>query len=346
MISKQNIKQPSGRYINMIPKQKIKLPSFVGPLLAVLLLSLVLSIVTEQFLTINNLMNVLRQTSINALISIGMLMPLLTGGIDLSVGAVCALTGCVMGVLLKAGITNDAVLILAGLLTGLCCGTINALLYTKLQLPHPFVSTMGTKMMFRGLALLITGAAPISGFSPTILFLGFNNIAKVFPVSFLLVIIVYAIMGVFLNKTAFGRKIYYVGGNREAARLSGIDVNKTLNFCYILSGAMAGIAGIVLLGRISCAFPIAGETFDTDAIASCVVGGASFLGGKGTVSGTLAGALLISIIRNGLDLLGAQTDVQFIVVGAVIIAAVLLDVVRAKADEKARMLEQAKALED
>ncbi|HWQ80011.1 MAG TPA: ABC transporter permease, partial [Anaerovoracaceae bacterium] len=294
----------------------------------------------------DNWMNILRQTSINALIALGMLMVLLTGGIDLSVGPVCALTGCVMGVMLKAGVNNVFLLIVAGLAVGVVAGTINGLLFTQLELPHPFVSTMGTRMMFRGLALLITGAAPISGFPDAILFLGYANIAEYFPVGFLLVIIIFIIAGVFLNRTALGRKIYSVGGNKEAARLSGINVKATLNFTYIMSGLMASIAGIILLGRISCAFPLAGETFDMDAIAACVIGGASFLGGKGTVTGTLIGALLIAIIRNGLDLMGAMSDTQFVVIGAVIIGAVFLDVVRTKAEERTRRMAQARALSE
>lgn len=326
---------------NILNKKGKKMPAFVGPLMAVLILSLVLTIVSRQFLSIDNWMNILRQTAINALVSCGMLMVLLTGGIDLSVGPIVALSSCVMGIMIKAGISNPILLMGAAILTGIVCGTINGLLFTKLQLPHPFVSTMGSRQVFRGLALLITGAAPIAGFPIAVTFLGFANVGK-FPVSFLAVIIVFAIMGVFLNKTALGRKIYSVGGNKEAARLSGINVPKTLNFAYMMSGLMAALAGIVMVGRVGTAFPLAGETYDMDAIAACVIGGASFAGGKGTVSGTLIGALLIAIIRNGLNLLGAQSDAQFIVIGAVIIVAVFIDVLRGKGEAKSRRLSQAK----
>ncbi|MGI5849868.1 MAG: ABC transporter permease [Christensenellales bacterium] len=323
-----------------------KMPAFVGPLMAVVVLAIILTLTTERFLSITNIMNILRQTSLNALIALGMLMVMLTGGIDLSVGSTAVLSGCVMGVMLKAGVASDIVLILAGLATGVLCGGLNAILFTQLELPHPFVSTMGTRMMFRGLALFITGAAPIAGFSSGILFLGYSNILSVIPACFLLVIIFYLIISLFLNKIALGRKIYSVGGNREAARLSGINVKRTLNFSYIMSGLMASVAGIVLLGRISSASPIASETADMDAIASCVVGGTSFLGGKGSVAGTLAGAMLIGVINNGLDLLGAQTDAKFLVVGLVIIGAVFLDVVRNKAEERSRRLAQAKAISE
>ncbi len=328
-----------------IKKSNKKMPAFFGPLIAVFLLSIVLSILSERFLSLDNWMNILRQTSLNALISVGMLMVLLTGGIDLSVGSVAALTGCVMGVLMQAGVNNPAILITAGLATGLLTGLFNGFLFTQLELPHPFVSTMGSRMIYRGAALLITGAAPISGFSTAITFLGYRNVGGIFPISFVLVIVIFVIINVFLNRTALGRRIYSIGGNKEAARLSGVNVKRTLNFAYMMSGLMASIAGIVLIGRISSAFPIAGETYDMDAIAACVIGGASFFGGKGTVIGTLIGALLIAIIRNGLDLLGAQSDAQFVVIGSVIILAVLIDVVRTKTEEKSRRLAQARAMD-
>lgn len=320
-----------------------KMPSFVGPLLAVIALSIILTAVSRQFLSIDNWMNILRQTAINALVSCGMLMVLLTGGIDISVGASVALSSCTMGVLMQKGVTSSWVLILSALVVGVLCGGFNGLLFTKLKLPHPFVSTLGARQIFRGLALFITGAAPIAGFPKGVTFLGYQNLSAInFPLCFLAVLLIFAIMSVFLNRTALGRKIYSVGGNREAARLSGIDVSGTLNFVYIMSGVMCALAGIVLVGRVGTALPLAGETYDTDAIAACVIGGASFAGGKGTISGTLFGALLIAVIRNGLNLLGAQTDIQYIVIGTVIITAVFIDIVRGNAEARSRRLAMAK----
>jgi len=328
--------------MNLLKSSSKKAPSFLGPLIAVILLSIVLAVVSESFLTLPNWMNIFRQTAINALVSCGMLMVLLTGGVDLSVGSMVALTSCTMGVLMaKFGILNPVLLIGSALVVGVLCGGFNAMLFTQLRLPHPFVSTMGSKMIFRGLALFITGAAPIAGFPESVTFLGYRNIGK-FPLCFIAVIIVFAIMHIFLNFTALGRKIYSVGGNKEAARLSGISVPGTLNFVYIMSGVMCALAGIVMVGRVGTSAPLAGETFDTDAIASCVIGGASFSGGKGTITGTLIGALLIAIIRNGLNLLGAQTDVQFMVIGSVIIIAVLIDVVRTSSQIKSKRLSKAK----
>lgn len=311
----------------MNKKRKKKLPAFAGPLIAVIILSVVLAFMQNTFLTVDNWMNILRQAAINSMVSCGMLMVLLTGGIDLSVGPVVALSSCVMGVLLQKGISNSILLIAAALFVGFICGGINGLLFTKLKLPHPFVSTMGARQIYRGMALLITAAAPIGGFPGAVTLVGSKNIGR-FPVCFLVVIVIFAVMGVFLSRTPLGRKIYSVGGNKEAARLSGINVPGTLNFVYIMSGVLCALAGIIMVGRVGVASPLAGETFDMDAIAACVIGGASFNGGKGTVSGTLMGALLIAIIRNGLNLMGAQSDVQYIVIGIVIILAVFVDVIR------------------
>ena len=322
-------------------KKKRKMPSFMGPLMAVLILSVVLTIVSDTFLSMNNWMNILRQAAINSMVSCGMLMILLTGGVDLSVGPIVALSSCSMGVLMQHGVSNAFILIVSALIVGVVCGGINGLLFTKLQLPHPFVSTMGARQVYRGLALLITGAAPIAGFSPAVTFVGSANIGDC-PVCFIVVILIFAVVGVFLNRTALGRKIYSVGGNKEAARLSGIHVPGTLNFVYIMSGFMCAVAGIIMVGRVGTATPLAGETYDMDAIAACVIGGASFNGGKGTISGTLIGALLIAVIRNGLNLLGAQTDIQYIVIGIVIILAVFVDIVRGNAAVTARRKERAK----
>lgn len=327
----------------MSRKKQIKMPSFVGPLIAVIVVSIVLGISSEAFFKFGNIMNILRQCAINAMVSLGMLMILLTGGIDISVGSTVALSSCSMGVLMKVGgVTNPIILIIFGLVIGCVCGLINGLLFTKLHLPHPFVSTMGTKMAFRGAALLITAAAPIAGFSSGVTFVGSANIGS-FPVCFVVVLVLFAIVGIFLARTALGRNIYSVGGNKEAARLAGINVDKTLLFVYVMSGLMCAIAGIIMVGRVGSATPLAGETYDTDAIAACVIGGASMNGGKGTVGGTIIGALLISIIRNGLNLLGAQTDVQYIVIGMVIIVAVFIDVIRANQDAKSRLKAVAKA---
>ena len=325
----------------------------LGTLAALIILCAIFCItMPDKFPKIGNIMNILKQASINCLIASGMLCALITAGIDLSVGSNCVLCTCLIGVLVQNGITNPILLVVAGLAASTCAGIINGLLLTRLDLPHPFVSTMGMKNVLWGLALVITGSKSI-GFTNTgidsLMWVGGGSIGTVrdaagkvtfpgIPFSFILVIIVFCIFHVFLTKSALGRQIYCCGGNPEAARLSGIPSKNVLTFVYALSGFMAGMAGIVSVGRLASANGNAGQTYDNDAIAACIVGGASFTGGKGTIWGTLIGALIMAVIRNGLNLMGASNDVQYIVIGAVIILAVTIDVVRNKMEAKARKM--------
>ena len=325
-------------------KNKVDISSIIdklGPIIAVLVLSVILTIVNRKFLTIPNWMNLLRQTSINAIVSLGMFVVMLTAGIDLSLGAICAFTSCLMGVAMQHGAPVPLlfVIIIGG---GLLAGVLNGVLFTKLDLPHPFISTLGSMMVFNGLALIITGAKPISGFPKAITWIGSASIGK-FPVCFIVVVIVYIIMGYFLSNTVTGKNIYSVGGNAEAARLAGVNVKWIQCLTYILAGLLCGLAALILTGRVGTALPTAGSDYAMDGVASCVIGGTSFNGGKGSVSGTLIGALLIQILRNGLNLLGQSSDVQSVVIGAVIIGAVYMDVVRTKRNAKARRMAQARA---
>ncbi len=266
----------------------------LGTVVALLILIAVFCIaMPDKFPRIANIMNILKQASINCLIASGMLCALITAGIDLSVGSNCVLCTCTIGVLVQNfGITNPVLLAVCGLAVSTFAGFINGTLLTRLDLPHPFVSTMGMKNVLLGVALVITG----------------------------------------------GRQIYCCGGNPEAARLSGIPSKNVLTFVYALSGFMAGMAGVVSVGRLASANANAGTTYDNDAIAACIVGGASFTGGKGTIWGTLIGAMIMAVIRNGLNLAGASNDIQYIVIGAVIILAVTIDVTRNKMEAKARKM--------
>lgn len=302
-----------------------------GALFGLILLSVILSILTPNFLRVDNLMNVARQSSINALLSIGMLLPILTAGIDLSVGSILAFSIVVTGVVTVGWGLPPVLGIVVCLGIGVGAGLLNGLLLTKLKLPHPFISTLGTMNVFRGLALIITGATPIFGFSYIINFTGQASVG-VIPVSFLLVIAISVVFHIFLTRSATGRYIYAIGGNKEAARLSGIPVDKVLIKVYMLSGFMAALGGLVLIGRTNAASPIAGLSYELDAIAAVIIGGASFFGGVGTVWGTLIGAMIIAVLRNGLNLLGTSTDIQTVVIGVVIILAVYVDVLRRKSN--------------
>ena len=319
----------------------------LGTLMALAILVLIFCItMPDKFMKVGNFMNILKQASINCLIASGMLCALITAGIDLSVGSNCVLCTCTIGVMVQSGITNPFLLVLCGLAVSTLAGFINGTLLTRLDLPHPFVSTMGMKNVLWGLALVITGSKSIA-FTNTgvdnLMWIGGGSLFKTetfpgIPFSFILVLIVFGIFHVFLTRSALGRQIYCVGGNPEAARLSGIPSKNVLTFVYTLSGFMAGMAGIVSVCRLASANGNAGSTYDNDAIAACIVGGASFTGGKGTIWGTLIGALLMAVIRNGLNLMGASNDIQYIVIGAVIILAVTIDVFRNKAEARARKM--------
>jgi ribose transport system permease protein len=303
-----------------------------GALFGLVALCVILTILTPSFLKADNLMNIARQSSINALLSLGMLLPILTAGIDLSIGSILAFAIICAGMVSVTWGMSPILAILVCLAVGALAGWLNGILLTKLRLPHPFISTLGTMNIFRGLALVVTGASPIFGFPYAVNFVGQESIG-IIPISFILVIVAYIIFHLFLNRTSTGRYIYAIGGNKEAARLSGIPVDRVLVLVYTLSGFMAALGGLVLIGRTNSASPIAGLSYELDAIAAVIIGGASFFGGVGTVWGTLIGALIIAVLRNGLNLLGTSSDLQTIVIGIVIIAAVYVDVLRRKSSK-------------
>lgn len=321
-----------------------KILSTVAPLIALIALFVILSIANSNFMTPNNMMNILRQTAVNGLISAGMLIVLITAGIDLSVGANAILCSCMMGMLMTTfHIRNSFVLIVVCLLTGVLVGLCNGLLLTKMHLPHPFVSTLGMKNVLCGLALLVVNTKTINDFPDGIMWLGQASIFKAgrfsgVPICFITMMLIFVLFHLLLNNISFGKKIYCIGGNPEAARLSGINSDRVLTIVYSLCGLMSAIAGLVIVGRTGVANPSSAiSPYDTDAIAACIIGGASFSGGKGTIWGTLIGALIISTIRNGLTLLNAKSDIQYIVIGLVIIISVFIDVSRNQMEAKAKL---------
>lgn len=302
----------------------------LAAVLALVILVIVLSILSPRFLTVSNLTNVASQAAINAIVSIGMFMTILTAGIDLSVGSVLALSSMIMAVFSNWFGFNPYLAILIGLASGTLMGFMNGYMLTRLRLPHPFISTLGMMNIARGCALVITAAAPISLFPKPIQFLG-NSRIGLLPVSIFLVIFLYISFHLFLTRTSTGRYIYAVGGNKEASRLSGINVNGILNLVYAISGFTAALGGLVMVGRVNSAYPLAGLSYELDAIAAVIIGGASFFGGVGTVGGTLIGVLLIATLRNGLNLLNVDSNFQTVAIGLVIIVAVYVDVLRQQA---------------
>jgi len=293
-----------------------------GTLLGLLALSLALWILTPHFLTVSNLLNVLEQSSINAIVAAGMTFAIISGGIDLSVGSVLALSGIVLASLLQTGAGLPVALTLA-LASAAACGLLNGLFVTMGRLP-PFIATLGMMSVARGLALIWAEGRPISGFGES-----FRLIATARPLGIpapvLITLLVYALAYVALAHSVFGRSIYAIGGNEEASRLSGVPVRLHKTGAYVVCGLTSGVAAVVLTARLNSAQPTAGIMYELDAIAATVIGGTSLFGGEGTLVGALIGALIMGVLRNGLNLLNVSSFVQQFVIGVVIIAAVLID---------------------
>lgn len=314
----------------------------LGTIGALALMCVVLAIANPNFYSFTNIMGILKQTTFNAFLAVGMLLCLITAGIELSCGANAVFCACVMGAMNKAGVTSGLLMIVVAILCGGLIGFINGTLLTRLHLPHPFVSTLGMKNVLWGLALIVTGSQMVNNFPETVQWLGKATIGG-FPIGFIVIIVLYVIMHIFLSKTALGRSIYCAGGNMEATRLSGINTANVLTFCYTMSGIMAALAGIYSVGRSGiCNGANATQPYDTDAIAACIIGGASFNGGKGTMFGTMLGCLIIAVLRNGFTLLSIESAVQNMVLGLVIIGAVLMDVIRQESEAKRRRLAASK----
>jgi ribose transport system permease protein len=295
-----------------------------GTLIGLVLLSLVLWALTPHFFTVSNLLNVAQQTSINAVVAAGMTFVILSGGIDLSVGSIVALAGVALGASLHAQ-HGLAVALAIAIATGLGCGLVNGALVSWGGLP-PFIVTLGTMSIARGAALVFTEGRPVSGFADSFRAIATGSLGFV-PGPVLVTIAVYVLASAVLSRTTFGRYVYAIGGNEEATRLSGIAVRAHKTAIYGVSGVMSAVAAILLTARLNSAQPIAGTMYELDAIAATVIGGTSLMGGEGTLAGTLVGALIMGVLRNGLNLLGVSSFLQQIVIGGVIIVAVLVDTV-------------------
>ncbi len=294
----------------------------LGTLSGLLGLVVALWALTPHFLTVSNLLNIAAQATIIAIVAVGMTFVIITAGIDLSVGSVLAFAGVVMASALHQGVPLPVAL-LVGLGIGLLCGLVNGLLITIGRLP-PFIATLGMMSVARGTALMFTEGRPVSGFSEAFRSLATGEVLYI-PTPVIIMIAVYAIAHFVLKRTTLGRYAYAIGGNEEAALLSGINVKLYKTMVYGLAGMLAGLAAILLTARLNSAQPIAGMNYELDAIAATVIGGTSLLGGEGTVMGTLIGALIMAVLRNGLNLLGVSSFIQQIVIGSVIIVAVLID---------------------
>jgi ribose transport system permease protein len=309
--------------LRMRPRLKAQRSRQIGTFAGLVALGLVLWAATPHFLTVSNLLNVLEQTSINAIVAVGMTFVIISGGIDLSVGSVVAVAGIALALALESGVPAPAAIVLA-LTTGTVCGLVNGLLITFGRLP-PFIATLGMMSVARGAALMLAEGRPISGFSEGFRALATARVLTIVPAPVLLTAAVYLVAHFVLVRTVFGRATYAIGGNEEAARLSGVYVRFHKTAVYGVAGLTSAVAAILLTARLNSAQPTAGTMYELDAIAATVIGGTSLLGGEGTLVGALIGALIMGVLRNGLNLLNVSSFFQQVVIGAVIIGAVLID---------------------
>lgn len=293
------------------------------PLIGLLIIIVLLAILSSAFLSVLNILNVLRQASINGFQAFGLTLVIISGGIDLSVGSVVAFSGMVTALLILAGVT-PILAVLAGLASGTAIGVVNGLLIAKGKL-QPFIATLGSMLVFRGMTLYISNGVPASKLGEGLIgFIGRGFILGI-PTPVYLLLVVFLVIAFVLRNTVFGKRIYAIGGNKRAALLSGIDVDRNLIYIYAISGFLAAVSGIVLMSRVDSAVPTAGISFELSAIAAAVIGGVSLAGGKGNATGTLIGILIIAIIINGLNLLGTSSYLQQVITGLIIVAAVIAD---------------------
>lgn len=297
-----------------------------GILIGLVALCVVISFRSDRFLTQDNIMNVLRQISSNMYLACAMTMILIAGGIDLSVGSIVAVTGVTAGTLLNMGVPIPLTIIICLVLGGLY-GTITGAIITNTTLP-PFIVTYSMMQILRGATYVYTGGTTVRVDNRAFINLGTGYAFGFLPLPVIYLLIVFVIVFIVLNKTSLGRHIYAVGGNEKAAKFSGINVRRTRMFVYIFSGVMGALAGMVLCARSYSGNPLAGDGAEMDAIAACVLGGASMAGGYGFVGGTLIGALIIGLLNNGLNLMRIDSYWQIILKGIVILVAVYVDYIK------------------
>ncbi len=304
-------------------------------IIAFVVLCIVLSFASEYFLRQQNLINVLRQVSVNGLLSIGMTFIILTGGIDLSVGSMLAFGGVVAASFASSAFTivpqvHPLVAIFLGLLAGTLLGALNGLVISKIRVT-PFIMTLGMLSIGRGLTFIYSNGMPITNLDTSFLQIG-QGYLWFLPMPVVVFIVVLVLAWIVLYRMKFGRYVFAVGGNARSARISGINTGFIIFMVYVISGFLSSLGGILLTARTSAGLPQAGVSYELDAIAAVVIGGTSMTGGKGSLLGTLMGVLIIGVINNGLDLLGVSSYYQQVVKGLIIVGAVMLDYFQADHD--------------
>ncbi|WP_264471960.1 ABC transporter permease subunit [Dorea formicigenerans] len=295
-----------------------------GALIALVLLVVVIGVISPEFRTLSNFLSLLRQSSINGFIAFGMTCVILTGGIDLSVGSVLALSTALCAGFITNGVPVGLAMVLA-LIIGTALGAVSGLLVTKGRL-QPFIATLITMTVYRGATMIFMDGKPISnlGDSFTLKVVGKGNFYHI-PIPAITFVVMFLIFMFVLEKTTFGRRVYATGSNEQSAKLAGINVNRTKLITYAISGCMSALSGLILLSRLSSAQPTLGSGYELDAIAAVALGGTSMNGGRGRVWGTFVGILIIAVLNNGLNILGVSSYYQDVVKGIVILIAVLSD---------------------
>lgn len=312
--------------------KKISLSNMTA-FIALVVLCIVISIAEPAFRTFGNMINILQQVTVIAVIALGINLVIFTGGIDISVGSVVALSGIVMGKLIVEKHVSPIIGVIIALAVGLACGLFNGVMIAKFKL-QPMIATLAMMSMARGAALTLADGQTITGYSEGLRWIGIGEIGSThIPVQIILMLILYLITFYIMRYRKFGRYIYSIGGNEESTRLSGIKVNKYKIIAYGISGLCAAVSSIILVAKLNSAQSTAGLDYEMDAIASCVIGGSSLLGGAGSVWGTFVGAIIMIVIRNGLNLLNVSSNLQKLVIGVVILLAVLADSFRHKAEK-------------
>lgn len=286
-------------------------------------LGIILSLISSNFLTVTNLLNVVRQIAVNGILAIGMTIVCLTGGIDLSVGSIVAFSGIIAAGLLRDKDYPIILIVLIAIAVGAVCGLYNGY-FVAYWNAAPFVVTLSMMTIARGMTYVYSDGRPISNLPTEFLIIGKGSIAGI-PLPTLILIVVFILGSIMLTKLKYGRYVYAVGGNENAAMVSGINVKRVKMMVYVLSGVACGIAAVILTARVSAGLPQAGESYELDAIAATVIGGTSLSGGRGRLWGTIVGAILLGIVNNGLDLLNVSSFYQQIVKGLIILGAILID---------------------
>ena len=320
------MKIKDSKFANMLKNSQFS--SYSGIILVIIVACIFMNFRSENFLTPNNILNILRQISVYGILACGMAFAMMTGGIDLTVGSIAGVSGAVTALFVTRGTMPLILAMLVSIVLGAIIGLVTGFVISRTGIP-PFIMTLGMQITLRGACYLICEGKPIGNLPDNLVNLGLGDIGGI-PVPIFFMIGSFIVVGIILSRTSFGRSVYATGGNYQAAFHSGINAKRVVMTAYMISGICAALAGIILTARNASAQPTAGNTFETEAIAACAMGGVSFNGGKGAVVGIFFGALLMGIINNAMNLMYISSYWQQVVKGLIIIASVLYSIYNSK----------------